>query len=57
MDYLRLFPRRHLAEKPVMASPNVDCFLRLVERSFYNYALHDPSINHEFATYLTRYSR
>ena len=30
MDFLRSFLRRHLAGKPVVASPNVDCFLRLL---------------------------
>ena len=29
MEFLRSFLRRHLAEKPVIASPNVGCFLRL----------------------------
>ena len=29
MDFLRLFLRRHLAGKPVVASPSVGCFLRL----------------------------
>ena len=30
MEFLRSFLRRHLAGKPVVASPNVDCFLRLL---------------------------
>ena len=30
MEFLRLFLRRHLAGKPVVASPNVGCFLRLL---------------------------
>ena len=30
MEFLRSFLRRHLAGKPVVASPNVGCFLRLV---------------------------
>ena len=30
MEFLRSFLRRHLAGKPVIASPNVGCFLRLV---------------------------
>ena len=29
MEFLRSFLRRHLAGKPAVASPNVDCFLRL----------------------------
>ena len=29
MEFLRSFRRRHLAVKPVVASPNVGCFLRL----------------------------
>ena len=29
MEFLLSFPRRHLAEKPVGASPNIGCFLRL----------------------------
>ena len=29
MEFLRSFLRRHLAGKPVVASPNVSCFLRL----------------------------
>ena len=29
MEFLRSFLRRHLAGKPVVASPNVGCFLRL----------------------------
>ena len=28
MEFLRSFLRRHLAGKPVVASPNVGCFLR-----------------------------
>ena len=30
MEFLRSFLRRHLAGKPVVASPNVGCFLRLI---------------------------
>ena len=30
MEFLRSFLRRHLAGKPVVASPNIGCFLRLV---------------------------
>ena len=30
MEFLRSFLRRHLAGKPVVASPNVGCFLRLL---------------------------
>ena len=30
MEFLRSFLRLHLAGKPVVASPNVDCFLRLL---------------------------
>ena len=29
MEFLRLFLRRHLAGKPLVASPNDDCFLKL----------------------------
>ena len=29
MEFLRSFLRRHLAGKPVVASPNISCFLRL----------------------------
>ena len=29
MEFLHSFIRRHLAGKPVVASPNVGCFLRL----------------------------
>ena len=29
MEFLRSFLRRHLAGKPVVASPNVACFRRL----------------------------
>ena len=29
MEFLRSFHDRHLAGKPVVASPNVGCFLRL----------------------------
>ena len=29
MEFLRSFHRPHLAGKPVVASPNVGCFLRL----------------------------
>ena len=29
MEFLRSFLRRHLTAKPVVTSPNVDCFLRL----------------------------
>ena len=31
MEFLRSFHRRHLAGKPVVASPNVGCFLRLAQ--------------------------
>ena len=31
MEFLRSFLRRHLAGKPVVASPNVGCFLRLTK--------------------------
>ena len=31
MEFLRSFLRSHLAGKPVVASPNVGCFLRLLE--------------------------
>ena len=30
MEFLRSFLRRHLVGKPVVASPNVGCFLRLL---------------------------
>ena len=29
MEFLRLFLRHHLVEKPLVTLPNVDCFLRL----------------------------
>ena len=32
MEFLRTLLRRHLAGKPVVASPNVGCFLRLGKR-------------------------
>ena len=31
MDFLRSFLRRHLAGKPVVAWPNVGCFLILID--------------------------
>ena len=31
MEFLRSFFRRHLVGKPVVASPNVDCFVKLVQ--------------------------
>ena len=31
MELLRWFLRRHLAGKPVVASPDIGCFLRLVQ--------------------------
>ena len=34
MEFLRSFLRRHLAGKPVVASPNVGCFLRLQFKLF-----------------------
>ena len=34
MEFLRLFLRLHLAGKPVVASPNVGCFLGLKDSSF-----------------------
>ena len=36
MEFLHSFLRRHLAGKPVVASPNVGCFLRLVFLTGYN---------------------
>ena len=35
MEFLRSFRWRHLAGKPVVASPNVGCFLRLAYPLFY----------------------
>jgi len=32
MEYLRSFLRRHFAGKPLVASPNVGCFLKLQNR-------------------------
>ena len=34
MEFLRSFLRRYLAGKPVVASPNVGCFLRLKDSPF-----------------------
>ena len=34
MEFLRSFLRRHLAVKPVVASPNVSCFFRLIRLVF-----------------------
>ena len=41
MEFLRSSLRRNLAQKPVVASPNVGCFLRLHIKS--------PSIAHKLA--------
>ena len=35
MKFLRSFLRRHLAGKPVVALPNVGCFLRLKNLQFF----------------------
>ena len=37
--FLHSFLRRHLAGKPLVASPNVGCFLRLEERTFSHYTV------------------
>ena len=42
MEFLRSFLRRNLAQKPVVASPNVGCFLRLLH-------IKPPSIAHKLA--------
>ena len=34
MDFLRSFLRRHLAGKPVVPSPNIGCFLMLIDGQF-----------------------
>ena len=41
MEFLHLFLRRHLVGKPVVASPNVSCFLRL-RKFFWFYFLLFP---------------
>ena len=42
MEFLRSFLRRHLAEKPVIASPNVGCFLRVYPATQMLVPLHLP---------------
>ena len=41
VEFLRSSLRRHFAGKPVVASRNVGCFLRLVETIIYSFSLHD----------------
>ena len=49
MEFLRSFLRRHLAGKPVVASPNVGCFLRLANdykknfRNIKDFAINSPN--------------
>ena len=40
MEFLPLFLGRHFAGKPVVASPNVGCFLRLGNQSVFILDLH-----------------
>ena len=42
IEFLRSFFRRHLAGKPVVASPNVGCFLRLVKSMTYRLDYYEP---------------
>ena len=44
MEFLHSFLRRHLAGKPVVASPNVGCFLRLVFLTGYNFFFSDQAM-------------
>ena len=43
IEFLRSFCRRHLAGKPVVASPNV-CFLRLVKSMTYRLDYYEPEL-------------
>ena len=44
MEFLRSFLRRHLAGKPVVASPNVSCFLRLEIKQYDKVAVFHSTI-------------
>ena len=44
MDFLRLFLRRHLAEKPVVASRNVDGFICLSSPRYHHRHLSWPNL-------------
>ena len=44
MEFLRSFLRRHLAGKPVVASSNVDCFLRLEIKQYDKVAVFHSTI-------------
>ena len=44
IEFLRSFFRRQLAGKPVVASPNVGCFLRLVKSMTYRLDYYEPEL-------------
>ena len=44
IEFLRSFFRRHLAGKPVVASPNVGCFLGLVKSMTYRLDYYEPEL-------------
>ena len=44
MEFLHSFLRRHLAGKPVVASPNVGCFLKLVFLTGYPFFFSDQAM-------------
>ena len=45
MEFLHSFLRRHLVEKPVVASPNVGCVLRLTWNTILTRAKNDTVFN------------
>ena len=45
MEFLHSFLRRHLVEKPVVASPNVGCVLRLTRNTILTRAKNDTVFN------------
>ena len=49
MEFLHSFLRRHLEGKPVVASPNVGCFLKLVFLTGYNFFSDQAMKNRLFA--------
>ena len=49
MEFLHSFLRRHLAGKPVVASQNVGCFLRLAFLAGYNFSSDQAMKNRLFA--------
>ena len=55
MEFLRSFLRRHFAGKPVVASPNVSCFLRLTSTGWYEGQARYYSLTWDvtFAAFLT----